>query len=65
MYHKGDEDPERVATPWMARDMPMRWEMLVENVSDPSHVPFSHHGVQGNRSKPTQPTFDDVITFTK
>ncbi|MEM6451518.1 MAG: pheophorbide a oxygenase, partial [Cyanobacteria bacterium P01_D01_bin.105] len=24
---------------------------LVENVADPSHVPFAHHGVQGNRDR--------------
>jgi phenylpropionate dioxygenase-like ring-hydroxylating dioxygenase large terminal subunit len=27
------------------------WQTLIENVADPSHVPFSHHGVQGNREK--------------
>ncbi|KAL2620821.1 hypothetical protein R1flu_001026 [Riccia fluitans] len=26
------------------------WEMLVENLVDPSHVPFAHHGLQGNRN---------------
>ena len=25
------------------------WQILVENFVDPSHVPFAHHGVQGNR----------------
>jgi phenylpropionate dioxygenase-like ring-hydroxylating dioxygenase large terminal subunit len=29
------------------RDMPMSWEVLLENVTDPAHVAFSHHGVQG------------------
>ena len=24
---------------------------LVENVADPSHVPFAHHGIQGNRDR--------------
>ncbi|MEB3342888.1 Rieske 2Fe-2S domain-containing protein [Okeania sp.] len=33
------------------RDLEYDWEILVENVADPSHVPFSHHGVQGNRNK--------------
>ncbi|NES91620.1 MULTISPECIES: Rieske 2Fe-2S domain-containing protein [Okeania] len=33
------------------RDLEYDWEILVENVADPSHVPFSHHGVQGNREK--------------
>lgn len=31
------------------RDLEYDWQTLVENVADPSHVPFSHHGVQGNR----------------
>ncbi|MDJ0553228.1 MAG: Rieske 2Fe-2S domain-containing protein [Microcoleaceae cyanobacterium MO_207.B10] len=33
------------------RDLEYDWQILVENVGDPSHVPFSHHGVQGNRNK--------------
>lgn len=33
----------------MVRDLEYDWQTLVENVADPSHVPFSHHGVQGNR----------------
>jgi len=31
------------------RDLPYDFTTLVENVADPSHVPFSHHSVQGNR----------------
>ncbi|EAW33964.1 Rieske 2Fe-2S domain-containing protein [Lyngbya sp. PCC 8106] len=33
------------------RDLEYDWQTLVENVADPSHVPFAHHGVQGNRKK--------------
>ena len=32
------------------RDIEYDWQTLVENVADPSHVPFTHHGVQGNRN---------------
>ncbi|MEL7084904.1 MAG: Rieske 2Fe-2S domain-containing protein [Cyanobacteria bacterium J06597_1] len=35
----------------MVRDLEYDWQTLVENVADPSHVPFSHHGIQGNRNK--------------
>ncbi len=38
----------------MVRDLEYDWQTLVENVADPSHVPFAHHGVQGNR-KQAQP----------
>ncbi|WP_319423221.1 aromatic ring-hydroxylating dioxygenase subunit alpha [Pleurocapsa sp. FMAR1] len=31
------------------RDLAYDWQTLVENVADPSHVPFAHHGVQGKR----------------
>jgi hypothetical protein len=31
------------------RALPYDHSTLVENVLDPSHVPFAHHGVQGNR----------------
>eukprot|EP00899_Mesostigma_viride_P003131 jgi/Mesvir1/12819/Mv04890-RA.2 len=34
------------------RDIAYGYDTLVENVVDPSHVPFAHHGIQGNRSKP-------------
>ena len=33
------------------REMPYGHDILLENVLDPSHVPFSHHGVIGNRNK--------------
>ena len=33
------------------RDLEYDWQTLVENVVDPSHVPFAHHGLQGNRSQ--------------
>jgi phenylpropionate dioxygenase-like ring-hydroxylating dioxygenase large terminal subunit len=35
----------------MVRDLEYDWQTLVENVADPSHVHFAHHGVQGNRDK--------------
>ncbi len=35
----------------VVRDLEYDWEALIENVADPSHVPFTHHGVQGNREK--------------
>jgi phenylpropionate dioxygenase-like ring-hydroxylating dioxygenase large terminal subunit len=33
------------------RDLEYDWQILVENVADPSHVPFAHHGVQGDRKQ--------------
>jgi phenylpropionate dioxygenase-like ring-hydroxylating dioxygenase large terminal subunit len=33
------------------RDLEYDWQTLVENVADPSHVPFAHHGVQGDRNR--------------
>ncbi|MCL1473001.1 Rieske 2Fe-2S domain-containing protein [Argonema antarcticum] len=35
------------------RDLEYDWQTLVENVADPSHVAFAHHGIQGNREKAT------------
>lgn len=32
-------------------DLAYDWQILVENVVDPSHVPFAHHGIQGNRER--------------
>lgn len=33
------------------RDLEYDWQTLVENVTDPAHVPFAHHGLQGNREQ--------------
>ena len=33
------------------RDLEYDWQTFLENVADPSHVPFAHHGVQGNREE--------------
>ena len=35
----------------MVRDLEYDWQTLVENVADPSHVAFAHHGIQGNRDR--------------
>ena len=35
------------------RDLEYDWQTLVENVADPSHVPFTHHGLQGDREQAT------------
>jgi pheophorbide a oxygenase len=36
--------------PTYTRDLPYGWDTLVENLIDPSHVPFAHHGMQGKRT---------------
>lgn len=33
------------------RDLSYDWQTLIENVADPSHVAFAHHGVQGRREQ--------------
>eukprot|EP00250_Pteridium_aquilinum_P027619 c3532_g1_i1 orf=293-1771(-) len=33
-----------------SRDMNYGYEQLIENLMDPAHVPFAHHGLQGNRN---------------
>ena len=45
-----DSMPERlVLGDWNIRDLPYDWELFMENVADPAHVPVSHHGLVGNR----------------
>ncbi|KXZ51963.1 hypothetical protein GPECTOR_11g86 [Gonium pectorale] len=36
-------------TPWFTREFPIRFDTLLENIADPSHVNFAHHNVQGKR----------------
>lgn len=33
------------------RELPYDWRTLIENVCDPAHVPFAHHGIQGDRRR--------------
>ncbi|MCJ8280680.1 MAG: Rieske 2Fe-2S domain-containing protein [Rivularia sp. ALOHA_DT_140] len=42
------------------RDLEYDWQTLIENVADPSHVPFTHHGVQGNREQAGAISFEIV-----
>lgn len=35
------------------RDLPYSWDTLLENIVDPSHVPFAHHSLQGTRDDAT------------
>ena len=44
----------------MVRDLAYDWRTLVENVADPSHVPFAHHGIQGNRER-AKPLVLDIL----
>lgn len=30
---------------WYMREMPYSFEVLMENLTDPAHLPFSHHGL--------------------
>jgi phenylpropionate dioxygenase-like ring-hydroxylating dioxygenase large terminal subunit len=32
-------------SPWFQRDIPLSFDVLLENMTDPAHVPQSHHGV--------------------
>ena len=53
------EDPamkDRISTPgWNFRDLPYGWDMFMENVFDPAHVPVSHHKITGDRYKDALP----------
>lgn len=43
-------DPAFIRGAWVTRDLMYGYDTLVENVVDPAHVPFAHHGVQAQRS---------------
>lgn len=34
-----------VKTPWFQRDVPLSFDVIMENLTDPAHVAHSHHGV--------------------
>lgn len=43
-------DPAFIKGAWVTRDLTYGYDTLIENVVDPAHVPFAHHGVQAQRS---------------
>lgn len=45
--HQLSSLPEQPNT--YTRDLPYSYHTLVENLADPAHVPFAHHGLQGTR----------------
>ncbi len=47
----------------VVRDLEYDWQTLIENVADPSHVPFAHHGVQGDRNN-AQPIPMNIVKST-
>ncbi|EDX87484.1 Pheophorbide a oxygenase family [Synechococcus sp. PCC 7335] len=54
-----DSDSNRVVrASWNFRDLAYGWDFFMENVSDPAHVPVSHHGLVGDRY--TGPKFYDM-----
>jgi len=55
---------EFVKGAWVSRDLEYSYDTLVENVIDPAHVPFAHHGVQGMRSQ-AGPIQINVNNYTK
>jgi phenylpropionate dioxygenase-like ring-hydroxylating dioxygenase large terminal subunit len=42
-------DGVREDTVTFTRDLPYGWDRLVENLVDPAHIPWVHHGLQGQR----------------
>jgi len=46
-----DQSDRAVQLFWNVRDLPYGWDFFMENISDPAHVPVSHHGIIGNRYK--------------
>lgn len=41
IVHEGWE----VKRPWFQRDVPLSFDVIMENLTDPAHVAHSHHGV--------------------
>eukprot|EP00887_Chlorella_sp_A99_P002979 scaffold24.g2979.t1 len=47
----GDEPHGALLGDWYMRDLPVSAEHLLENLVDPSHVHFAHHGLIGSRDR--------------
>ncbi|GAQ78701.1 Pheophorbide a oxygenase [Klebsormidium nitens] len=49
--HVPEMDDPSFSKDLVARDFPYGYDFLVENLMDPSHLPFAHHGIMSNRSR--------------
>ncbi len=51
-----DDDSFADSTQFFVRDLPYSWDILIENLCDPSHIPFAHHGIirGADRDNPEQ-----------
>lgn len=47
--------------PWVHRDLPYGWDFAMENLSDGSHTPVSHHGILGNRNTDALPIVYNTV----
>lgn len=45
------EEHVAYAIPWFMRELPYGHDVLIENLLDPAHVPFAHHGVSGGGNR--------------
>ncbi|WIA44126.1 hypothetical protein OEZ86_010468 [Tetradesmus obliquus] len=54
-----------IKSPWCQRDVPLSFDILLENMTDPAHVPQSHHGVVGDRESDQRMTIQMTTPVTK
>lgn len=60
------DDPTMIdATNFFVRDMPYSWDILVENLCDPSHVPFAHHSYMRGADRTKEDSLSVDIQITK
>ena len=43
--------PSGVPLDWYMRDLPYSYDILIENLTDPAHLPFSHHKLAPNLTR--------------
>ena len=57
------DDPEFVdATNFFVRDLPYSFEVLVENLCDPAHIPFAHHSLMNGANRMTAADLNMKVT---
>ena len=42
---KEGPNAKKLASGWFTRDLPYSFDVLMENLADPAHLPFSHHNL--------------------
>merc|ERR1719215_317146 len=55
-------EQEALGNTWFSRELPYSVDFLLENFMDPAHIPFAHHGLQGQRQDGSPIAMESIVS---